>query len=82
VTGPTENSDFVSRQPELTVSMPAYNTAPYIRAAVDSALMQEGVDFELIVVDDASEDETNGLMKRLLSIGASCSKVQYGFNGG
>jgi GT2 family glycosyltransferase len=44
--------------PELTVSMPAYNTAKYIGAAIESVLRQRGVDFELMVVDDASQDDT------------------------
>ncbi len=44
--------------PELTVSMPAYNTEKYIGEAIESILRQEGVDFELIVVDDGSEDNT------------------------
>lgn len=43
---------------ELTVSMPAYNTGRYIGAAIESVLRQRGVDFELIVVDDASTDNT------------------------
>jgi glycosyltransferase involved in cell wall biosynthesis len=44
--------------PELTVSMPAYNTARYIVAAIQSVLRQTGIEFELIVVDDASQDDT------------------------
>lgn len=44
--------------PELTVSMPAYNTVKYIREAIRSILRQTGIDFELIVVDDASHDGT------------------------
>lgn len=43
---------------ELTVSMPAYNTGKYIGEAIESVLRQEGVDFELIVVDDGSQDDT------------------------
>jgi glycosyltransferase involved in cell wall biosynthesis len=38
--------------------MPAYNTGKYIGEAIESVLRQEGVDFELIVVDDGSEDNT------------------------
>ncbi len=44
--------------PELTVSMPAYNTGKYIGEAIKSVLRQDGVDFELFVVDDGSEDNT------------------------
>lgn len=38
--------------------MPAYNAAPTIRAAISSVLAQRLKDFELIVADDESEDET------------------------
>lgn len=44
--------------PELTVSMPAYNAGEYAREAIASVLSQEGIDFELIVVDDGSLDDT------------------------
>ena len=44
--------------PELTVSMPAYNTGEYIGQAIRSVLGQERVDVELIVVDDCSQDNT------------------------
>jgi glycosyltransferase involved in cell wall biosynthesis len=44
--------------PELTVSMSAYNKEKLIGGAIESILLQDGVDFELIVVDDGSEDNT------------------------
>lgn len=44
--------------PELTVSMPAYNSSKFVGEAVESVLRQEGIDFELMVVDDGSEDNT------------------------
>ncbi len=43
---------------KVTVAMPAYNAAPYIREAVESVLAQEFEPFELVVVDDASVDST------------------------
>ncbi|MBN1315745.1 MAG: glycosyltransferase [Anaerolineales bacterium] len=45
--------------PEITVSMPAYNTAKFIAQAIQSVLDQKNVDFELIVVDDGSTDTTS-----------------------
>lgn len=49
--------------PELTVSMPAFNTAKYIADAIQSVLNQQGVDFELIVVDDGSTDDTASIVQ-------------------
>ncbi len=45
-------------QPEISVIMTSYNTAGYIQRAVDSALSQEGVSLELIIVDDVSPDNS------------------------
>ena len=46
----------------LSAVIPAYNCAPYLGAAVESALRQEGVDHEVIVVDDGSTDETDSVI--------------------
>lgn len=44
--------------PLVSVLMPAYNHAPYVRAAVESVLGQTYGNLELVVIDDASMDET------------------------
>lgn len=44
--------------PTVTVVVPTYRRAGSIRAAVDSVLGQTHQDFEIVVVDDASADET------------------------
>lgn len=48
--------------PEVTVLMPVYNAAPFLREAVDSVLCQTFDDFELLIVDDGSTDETGELL--------------------
>ncbi len=42
--------------PRVSVLMPVYNTAPFLRQAIDSLLGQTFGDFELILIDDASTD--------------------------
>lgn len=44
--------------PLVSVVIPAYNRATTIRAAVESALRQTVQEIEVLVVDDASSDET------------------------
>lgn len=46
------------RLPRVTVLLPVYNAARYVGQAVHSVLSQTFADFELIVVDDASSDES------------------------
>ena len=48
----------VAANPEISVVMPAYNASRTVGAAVDSVLAQTFTDFELIVVDDGSQDDT------------------------
>lgn len=44
--------------PRVSVLMPAYNVADWVERAVASVLNQSMTDLELIVVDDASTDQT------------------------
>lgn len=45
-------------RPAVTFVMPAYNVAPYIDEAIGSIVAQSFADWELIVVDDCSTDDT------------------------
>ena len=42
---------------KLSIIVPIYNVAPYLRKCVDSLLTQDILDYEIILVDDGSPDE-------------------------
>lgn len=51
--------------PRVTVLMPTYNVAPYVREAIDSVLQQTYHDFELLVIDDCSTDDTVSVVRSI-----------------
>lgn len=48
--------------PKVTVLLAVHNGEPYVREAVRSVLEQTFTNFELLVVDDASTDDTIGIV--------------------
>ena len=42
----------------LSVIVPVYNIAPYVRRCIESLLCQSFLDFELLIIDDGSTDQT------------------------
>ena len=51
--------------PKVTVLMPTYNVAPWVEEAIRSVLRQTYRDFELLVVDDASTDNTLDVVRSI-----------------
>ena len=43
---------------KISVIVPVYNAAPYLRACIESVLCQTYPDFELILTDDGSTDQS------------------------
>src|SRR5512143_4014499 len=52
----------MSSEPLVSVVMPVYNGARYLRQALESALNQTYRPLEIIVVDDGSTDETSAIL--------------------
>ena len=48
--------------PRVSIIIPTYNAAGFVREAIDSALAQTHADTEVIVVDDGSTDETPAIL--------------------
>ena len=59
---------------EVSVVIPAYNAAQFLSETILSILAQEDVDFELLVVDDCSTDQTAEIVK---AAAAEDGRVQY-----
>lgn len=45
--------------------MPTYNVSPYVREAIDSVMQQTYTDFELLVIDDCSTDDTVSVVRSI-----------------
>ena len=50
--------------PKISVCIPTYNYAMYLSEAIESIQMQNIKDYELIVIDDSSTDNTVEIVKR------------------
>ena len=51
--------------PKVSIITPAYNAAPFLEQTVKSVQAQTFNDWEMIIVDDCSKDDTYALAKRL-----------------
>ncbi|OQY59560.1 MAG: hypothetical protein B6245_06045 [Desulfobacteraceae bacterium 4572_88] len=58
--------------PRVSVIIPAYNHERYLKAAIDSVLEQTVTDFELIIINDGSEDNTEEIVR-----GIRDKRIQY-----
>lgn len=52
-----------SPHPKISVVMAAFNTGPFIREAIHSILTQTEQDFELLIVNDGSTDDTEATVQ-------------------
>lgn len=60
------------KPPIVSVAIPTYNRARWLRECVESALAQNYPELEVLVVDDGSTDDTTGIVKRV-----SDSRLRY-----
>jgi succinoglycan biosynthesis protein ExoO len=68
--------------PTVTVLLAAYNAEAFLQRAVSSALAQSIDELELVIVDDASTDDTAKLVERLAATDRRIRLVRQRSNGG
>src|SRR5437660_2069334 len=52
--------------PKVSICVPTFNGADYLRQAIDSVLEQDYQDFEIVIVDNCSTDQTAAVVDGLL----------------
>ena len=64
----------MANYPKVSIGMPVYNGAGFISRTLDSVLGQTFGDLEVVVIDNASTDETPDIVRR---IAAGDPRVRY-----
>ena len=55
----------MNRNPAISVILPVYNAETYVREAVESILAQTFTDFECIIINDGSTDDSGAILREL-----------------
>lgn len=61
----------IKSEPQISVIIPTYNRERFVTKAIDSILNQNFRDYEIIVIDDGSTDETRKVIE------AYANKIRY-----
>jgi glycosyltransferase involved in cell wall biosynthesis len=71
-----------SPAPKVSVCIPVYNRALYVGTAIESVLAQSFPDFELLLIDDGSTDDSVPVMQRYTDprIRLECNGVNRGIS--
>ncbi len=69
--------EMAGGKPRISVGMPVYNGEPYIEIAIKSILDQTFGDFELLISDNASTDQTEAICR---DFAASDRRILYSRN--
>lgn len=51
---------------KLSIIVPIYNVAPYLRKCVDSLLAQDIIDYEIILINDGSTDDSGAIADEIV----------------
>ncbi len=71
------NKEKLRKTPLVSVCMVTYNRANFLPEAIESVLAQTFADWEMIIIDDASDDNTKEVVERYC---AQDTRIHYYFN--
>lgn len=75
-------SEIPASNPKISIGMPVYQAEKYIRRALDSLLGQTYANFELIISDNASNDETSKICQEYANLDNRIKYVRQQINRG
>ena len=67
---------IMSTIPKVTIMIPTHNQSNYVLRAIDSALMQDYKNLEIIISNDQSTDDSDFMIKKHLEK-INCNKIKY-----
>ena len=59
----------------VSIIMPSYNTGRFINKTIESVLAQSYTNWELIIVDDCSTDDTDNVVGQYLAVRGTYSRA-------
>lgn len=65
--GLSASANALWRPPRLSVLIPTYNYARYLPETIESVLEQDFSDYELVIIDDCSQDESEAVIRNYAS---------------
>lgn len=69
-------------EPRVSVVMSVFNGERFLREAIESILMQDGVELELVIVDDASTDATPAILSQAVAADSRVKLLRQAENQG
>lgn len=68
--------------PKISIAMPTYNVEKYIKDSIDSIIRQTYTNWELIIVDDCSTDQTTTIIEGYIHKHDNITLIKRGKNSG
>lgn len=68
---------MIEKNPKLSILIPSYNHAPFLPEAIESVLAQDFDDYELLIRDDASTDDTRRVLEHYVKLD---SRIRFSIN--